>query len=199
MSKSGDGLKIITSITNFIRSLQELIIAISVIIIALSSFSWYEYGHWFEIWKAIPWFVYLVIIAIIIIAIIVSNYRKKFFQKNSRPRIWAESVGGSYELLETVEYESVKWRIMIPTGTPYDLRRDHLKRIRDDFKVESIPRCPICNTELSEESKFLSFRWYCVKCGFSRKSKFSFYVSRQNVKKIVRPEIEELVNAEMKK
>lgn len=193
---------ILLSITNFIKSLNELIIAISIIIsgiVAISGISWYEYGHWFEIWMAIPWYVYLAIIMVIIAAISVSNYRKKFFQKNSRPSIWAESFGGSYELLETVEYESVKWRILVPTGTPYGLHRDHLKRIQDGFKVERIPRCPNCNTELTEELKFLSFRWYCVKCGFSRKSKFSFYISRQNVKKIVRPEIEELVNAEMKK
>lgn len=198
MSKSGDGMGIILSITNFIKSLQEFIIAISVIIVTLSSFSWYEYGHWFEIWMAIPWYVYLAIIMVIIATILVANYRKKFFQKNSMPHVWGGVIGGSYELYGTQEYESVIWRIMIPTRNPYDLYWEPQK-IEDCYKIESIPRCPKCKTELTQDMNFFSFKWHCVNCGYSRKSKLSFYVSKQNVMKIVRSQLEQMVDDERKR
>jgi ribosomal protein L37AE/L43A len=67
-------------------------------------------------------------------------------------------------------------------------------KIEEDYKIESTPRCPECKTELTEERNFLSFNWHCVNCGYSRKSKLSFYVSQQNVMKIVRPQLEQMAD-----
>lgn len=91
-----------------------------------------------------------------------------------------------------IEYAGVKWMIRAPAPPPFSLSYRGKNISPSDLKVEIPPRCPNCKTELEESPNFWGgYLWKCVRCGFQKKNKESYYKVVRYVEKIARREWEE--------
>lgn len=93
-----------------------------------------------------------------------------------------------YDYLGTLEYAGVLWRVRAP-------RSYYSRPSPSSVEVEPIPRCPKCQTELEESKRrfFPGYTWKCVKCGFTKNNRDSFYQESDRAERIAKSEIERLI------
>lgn len=76
-----------------------------------------------------------------------------------------------WEEVDRFTLKGVSWRIRLALWSHSDVSNV----TPDDFEASFLPRCPRCETELSERPTFWGgFKWYCSSCG-SKKRTFSSY------------------------
>nr|WP_320160889.1 hypothetical protein [uncultured Methanoregula sp.] len=164
---------------------------ICIIYISLTSFS--QTGNWLAYWQIIPFYLWIIIGIFIAFLIIVSLNRwrinrKQFIGRDSAPRI---QVIREYFTYAESTYRDVIWIIKHPKRTEFRYYSE-FEPEPNLIKVDYTPRCPYCKTELIEYQNFLGYYiWNCINCGFSKWSVFSFGKTHDDIKKIVKREIEE--------
>jgi hypothetical protein len=75
-----------------------------------------------------------------------------------------------YSELNYIGFKDVNWRMTMPYAPDNAVGRAWNPRV-DEVDVDPDPRCPKCETELSEEQtgkQGAEWRWYCVGCGWYR-------------------------------
>ena len=89
-----------------------------------------------------------------------------------------------YVTVGTLNYKEVVWRVQIPAPPPWQgLTPAEAHASRVDIKTP--PFCPKCETELEQNELFFgNYRWSCVRCSFSIKSKVSYYREAVRAEKI---------------
>jgi hypothetical protein len=88
-----------------------------------------------------------------------------------------------------VEYAGVKWRIRAARDSL--MRLDPADVQPEDLDVQTPPRCPKCETEIEQVARFWGgYYWGCVRCGFRRKNRDSYFREMERVEKLARREWE---------
>jgi ribosomal protein L37AE/L43A len=60
-----------------------------------------------------------------------------------------------------------------------------------DLDIDTPPRCPKCETEIEQTRSFWGgYVWKCVKCGFQKRNRESYYREGERAEKIARREFE---------
>jgi hypothetical protein len=88
-----------------------------------------------------------------------------------------------------ITYQGVTWVVRLPAP------RHQLAPVDPpgpgDVDVTTPPRCPVCGTELEESKSFWwGYNWKCVRCGFSKRNRESFYSEVSRVERVARREFE---------
>ena len=86
-----------------------------------------------------------------------------------------------------LEHKGVVWRVVRWEGLSRWMD-DRPRRVDSrDLIVETPPRCPKCNTEISEKYRFWGrWKWYCPACDFSAIARRSYELESADVGKIAR-------------
>jgi len=143
--------------------------------------------NWSEFFTTTPLLIW-VILAIILIPWIVFaiHHRIKHLRKEnwSPIRLRFEPSGG-WETIDTIKYAGVIWNVRVPIqASSFKIKR---VLTAHDLDIEIPPRCPNCKTELEPRKSFWWwYVWKCVKCGFRRHNRDSYYEEAERVAKIAR-------------
>ena len=88
----------------------------------------------------------------------------------------ANALLGPRVRVDTVEHSGVKWPIFM-AGSPF-----HKEDPLTDPRARPRPLCPECGCELKQARRPLrGYRWDCVECGFSVRSRRSFHQIAEDV------------------
>lgn len=129
------------------------------------------------------------------IGVILIRKRKKKLKAQNAPyssRFFV-ATGTRYEPFLEADKFGLIWRIEGPAPHPYiSGERPNMKSVNsDDIRVVKAPRCQNCKTELHEEKTFWGkYKFSCVSCGHTIKTKEDTYTLAEKVKKMVKREIE---------
>ncbi len=98
--------------------------------------------------------------------------------------------GGSWRKIGEIEHAGVVWVVEAP-----HFRNKH--EIPDQLDVALPPRCPTCRTELEENKRWSgSHVWTCIRCGFKKNNKDSYYSEQERARKIAKVTLEEHLAAQ---
>lgn len=147
-------------------------------------------GNWLE-WFATPRSLAWVILAIVLWVLGSAIYRRitHVRKENWSPiRLRFEPSGG-WETIDTIKYAGVIWNVRVPIqASSFKIKR---VLTAHDLDIEIPPRCPNCKTELKPRKSFWWwYVWKCVKCGFRRRNRDSYYEEAEQVAKIARSKFE---------
>jgi ribosomal protein L37AE/L43A len=178
-------------LNNIVCPLVVLILAPSLIGI-LSKLNTGEWMSWFMSIPKIYWgnigFLFFLWIIIIIIRIRLKQINKS----NTGPMISViKNPIYGWLNIGAIEYAGALWRLNAPKPGPF-IAFEPSDVSPSNIEVDLPPRCPKCETELEESKCFFSgYIWKCVKCGFRKKNKNSYYIESERVEKIARRDWEE--------
>ena len=149
-------------------------------------------GNWLEWFANVPiqvWITLIILFALWILVIAI-RYRIKNLHKGSHSPVSIITLPyGSWRTVGKLTYADVVWIISAPAPPWYEL---DLKPINPyDLDINTPPRCPKCETEIEQTKSFWGgYVWKCVKCGFNKRNRESYYREGERVKKIARRECE---------
>jgi ribosomal protein L37AE/L43A len=104
---------------------------------------------------------------------------------DSHNAIGFSSAPFGWELLGTLKYLGVTWRITAPKDDPWG--SFSISRI----EVETPPRCSRCGTEIEQSHSFWGgYIWKCVGCNFKKRNGDSYYDEGRRAGKIARNKFE---------
>lgn len=90
-----------------------------------------------------------------------------------------------WTIIGKLPYKNVIWDILIPA----ELQPSQSSA--SDIEIGTPPRCPKCQTEIEEKRSFWKgFIWICVRCGFRKRNKDSYYSEADRAEKIAKREFE---------
>ena len=150
-------------------------------------------NNWESLYHSIPNWVLWVLFGLLVFWLIVVLVRKRIKKLNTR--------GGSsffllgtptygYRVLGILDYKKVKWQILYPKDSPFELNPSLINP--DGITIKSTPYCPICkDMELNERRNFWGrYIWSCIRCGFKAKNREdAFYESENNALKLAKSEV----------
>ena len=144
-------------------------------------------GDSFKLFGTTPVLVW-VILAVIFVAWIAYaiHHRIKNLQKeNWSPVSLRFAPSGGWKTIHTIDYAGVIWNVRVPVqASSFEIKRVLAPH---DLDIEIPPRCPSCKTELEQRRSFWWwYDWKCVKCGFQRRNRDSYYEEAKRVGKIAR-------------
>jgi len=89
-----------------------------------------------------------------------------------------------------LNYAGVVWIFCAPAPDPWeDLNPSRI--YSSSIVVKIPPRCPRCGTEIEESHSFWGgYIWRCVKCGFRKRNRGSYYKESDRAEKIAKREWE---------
>jgi ribosomal protein L37AE/L43A/uncharacterized integral membrane protein len=151
-------------------------------------------GDWLTWLRAVPMKVWLILFAvggIWFVAVLIGRRVRELraARSHSGPAVFSVPMHGWIELAEFT-HTGVLWRVRAPRESTWELE-DKTSVDPSDIDVATPPRCPRCKTELEESQRFLGgYVWKCVRCGFKRSNKESFYREADRAEKIARREWE---------
>lgn len=92
------------------------------------------------------------------------------------------------EVIFSRRYAGAYWNVEVPTWQAYGTPKLRV----EDYEVSKTARCEKCKTELEEEKAFWGgYRWSCIRCGRTIKSKIEQCRVADRLRRIVRSEVEE--------
>jgi len=149
-------------------------------------------GNWFEWFASVPnqvWITLAAIFAIWILAIAI-RYRIKQLRKESHSPISIISVPyGGWRNIGKLKYADVIWIVRAPAPPWHELDPEPISAY--DLDLQTPPRCPKCETEIEQTQSFWGgYIWKCVKCGFHKRNRESYYREEERAKKIARRDFE---------
>jgi ribosomal protein L37AE/L43A len=147
-------------------------------------------NNWTQFIEKIPsWIIYTFFVVIIIwFVIILIRKRLKVIEEDNYPILpfISRTPIYGYENIGQLKYARVKWNILHPANPTWVSTNIN----PNDIEVDTPPICPDCNTEIKEMKNFWGkYVWSCVKCGFKTKSKLSYWIIEEDIKKIAKSEI----------
>ena len=172
-------------------SFKQLIIA-ALTPVAVAIGSKIATGRWLEWFEFLPLWVWFVILALFFFLPIIYK-RHKVVKSYGKPEAWSISIPPyGWVELKRIPYDDVVW-VVQRDGPGPDARRMFPRNDPrpSEIRIATPARCPNCETELKEKHRFFGgFLRYCIKCGFKKRSKGSFYDTSKNVELLARREIE---------
>ncbi|EST53863.1 hypothetical protein T458_18865 [Brevibacillus panacihumi W25] len=149
-------------------------------------------GEWeIPVWA---WWVSGLLLAMIGISWIIVKRARSLEEENFSTTLFAVvRPARAWTDVGSEEHFGVNWRVryaknLFSRGISEETAESSISKI----DVQSPPLCPKCDTELYEKSDFWGtalwgkYVWYCVGCGFKKRSKEKFYKTVDKVKRIVR-------------
>lgn len=149
-------------------------------------------GNWLEWFATIQsqvWITLVIIFALWILVIAI-RYRIKHLRKEGQSPISIISVPyGGWRNIGKLKYADVIWIVRAPAPPWYELNPEPITP--HDLDIDTPPRCPKCETEIEQAQSFWGgYVWKCVKCGFQKRNRESYYKEEERAKKIARREFE---------
>jgi len=149
-------------------------------------------GNWSEWFATIPsqvWITLVIIFALWILVIAI-RYRTRHLRKESQSTISIISVPyGGWRNIGKLKYADVIWIVRAPAPPWYELSPEPITP--HDLDIDTPPRCSKCETEIEQSQSFWGgYVWKCVKCGFQKRNRESYYKEEERAKKIARREFE---------
>jgi ribosomal protein L37AE/L43A len=140
-------------------------------------------GNWTLWFRQYPIPIAVATTGLLIVAAILLARRRE-----PTPTSYLMMVGGGgyrWQKIGNIEHAGVLWEV----GAPGLWRRSELPSLID---VALPPRCPACKTELEETRLMWGFHlWKCIRCGFRKRSKESYYTEQERARKIAKVRAEE--------
>jgi len=153
-------------------------------------------GDWTKLFGLIPktlWIIFGVVIFLWVIIIAIHNRVKQLQELDVGPRVdYVTSTPlFGWVTIGKLNYAGVVWRVRAP-ALPVPWESFNSSRISpSSIEIEIPPRCPKCETELEESHSFWRrYIWKCVRCGFQKRNRDSYYREEDRVEKIARREWE---------
>jgi hypothetical protein len=166
--------------------LSKVIAGIILLIISSLSSKLFT-NNWFMFFEFIPIEIWLILLFSFIIYIIIKMFLKSRKYKKPASSFEVLPLRDWQELYQKIQYDVI-WVIRKQQGDVFDIYLGD-QTDPEDLNIKIPPYCPKCNTELEEKKTILgSYLWFCVKCDFSKKSKMSFYIIADAVRKIEQSE-----------
>jgi len=149
-------------------------------------------GNWLEWFASVPsqvWITLAIIFAFWILVIVIRT-RIKHLHKESQSPISIISIPyGGWRNVGKLKYADVIWIVRAPATPWYEL--DPKPITSQDLDIDIPPRCPECETEIEQTQSFWGgYIWKCVKCGFQKRNRESYYREEERAKKIARRDFE---------
>jgi len=162
-----------------------------IIIIVASKINTGDWTKWFGFISKTTWIIFGLIVFLWIIIIIIRNRVKQLQKLNAGPRIFIISTPAfGWITIGKLNYAGVVWRVRAPAPRPWETF-DPSSISQSGVEVETPPRCPKCETELEQSHSFWGgYIWRCVRCGFQKRSRDSYYREAERAEKIARREWE---------
>jgi ribosomal protein L37AE/L43A len=151
-------------------------------------------GNWTSWINHVPKIILIIFALLIFIWIVFIAIRKriKFIKEENRsPGIFTISNPlFGWIAIGKLDYAGLIWRISAPSPAPWEsFNPSNISPSR--IEADTPPRCPKCETEIEESHNFLGgYVWKCVRCGFRKRNKNSFYKEVDRAEKIARREWE---------
>ncbi len=93
--------------------------------------------------------------------------------------------GSNWRKIGEIEHAGVVWVVEAPDVW-------HKYELPDRLDVALPPRCPTCKTELEENKRWSgSHVWTCIRCGFKKNNKDSYYSEQERARKVAKVTLEE--------
>ena len=178
------------NIAQFLRDqiVAPLVVTVlaSIIIGIASQISTGYWMTWFDLIPITAWKIF----GIIIILWIIIARSKQLQKSNTGPRVIIGPL--KWTPIGKLPFAGVVWKLR---ASEFALMERTIRpNIDVEIDVEIPPRCPECETELEESHSFwgLWYNWSCVRCGFQKRNRHSYYQEQERAKKLARREWEEL-------
>jgi ribosomal protein L37AE/L43A len=164
--------------------------------IATAIASYFGTGDWFQYFLAAPRIVWYSIGVLLLIwatvLLIVKRFRK--IREYESPGIFRlmEPRWGQVEMVD-IPHKNVVWTVIVPATAPWE-PGSHLPLIPANLDVDTPPRCPNCNTELTEKKAFWGgYLWSCPNCTFKKRGPENFFTISDEVLRIARRHLREFL------
>jgi len=149
-------------------------------------------GNWLEWFASVPsqvWITLVIIFALWILVVAI-RYRIKHLRKEGHSSISIISAPyGGWRTIGKLKYADVIWIVRAPAPPLLELEPEPITP--HDLDIDTPPRCPKCETEIEQTQSFWGgYIWKCVRCGFRKRNRDSYYQEEDRVKKIAKREWE---------
>lgn len=145
-------------------------------------------GNWKNWFLSTSKWLWIILISIFILWLFIAliYHRKKYLRELDKPSAGFFSVPLSgWRTMGKLPYKDVIWDIQVPTELSPS------QTDPSDVEVKTPPRCQKCQTEIEEKRNFWGgFIWTCVRCGFKKRNKDSYYTESDRAEKIAKREFE---------
>lgn len=142
-------------------------------------------GKWFSLFSS-PFFITTTLLLIVLLVISLF-YRRAVVIKSRNSGPFAAFVANpqyGWRKIAKIDYRDVKWIVEEPI---YSVR--HQTDI-ESIEVNSIARCPKCDTELEEKVNFFGrYVWTCVLCNFKKSNKESMFKDAERATRIAKTKL----------
>lgn len=177
--------------------LNQIIVPLGVSILAISltaGSSWWKTGSWDTWLRAVPFWVWIVASALLLVWITFNLTRAWGAANASQGAVGGVVVSPGWsstreQKFGELHYAGVVWDVMVDPGglsNRVNIKNPPSERIR----VKYNPRCPDCGTEIDEEKKFWgSYVWDCPACTFDAMKDKSFIAESSRAEKVAKSEV----------
>lgn len=180
-------MKIIQFLLDRIIAPLVVVLLTPIIIGIASKINTGDWIKWFGIIPKESWIIFGIVIFLWVIIIAKRNRIKKLQKLDAGPGVFVISTPAfGWVTIGKLNYAGVVWRVSIPAPAPGE-SFNPLKITPSSIEVEIPPRCPKCETELEQSHSFWGgYIWRCVRCGFQKRNRDSYYREKDRVEKIAR-------------
>ena len=149
-------------------------------------------GSWLEWFKSLPlWVLVIILVLGFFLAVIYKRHKVvKSYDKSKASSISIPPYG--WVEFKRIPYDDVVW-IVQRDGLGPDSRRIFPRNDPrpSQIRIDIPARCPKCETELKEIRRILGgYIRSCIRCGFKKRSKVSFYETSKDVERLARNDVE---------
>lgn len=155
-----------------------------------------DWTKWFRLIPKPAWVILGLVILLWVVIILIRKRLKRLEELNAGPAAIV-TFFPRYGWMEVAKlnYAQVVWRVHAPTPFPWTAFEPS-NIAPSSIEVATPPRCPNCETELEESRSFVvGYVWRCVRCGFKKRNRDSYYREAERAEKIARREWEVLYRA----
>jgi len=162
--------------------------------ITISIISKINTGDWAELFGLIPkifWVIFSISILAWIAIIVIHKRVKRLQELDSGPGVFviSQPIFG-WVIIAKFNYVGLIWKVRAPATAPWE-SFDPSSISSSSIEIETPPRCPKCETEIEQEHSFWGgYIWRCVRCGFKKRNRDSYYREQERAEKIARREWE---------